>query len=285
MLATSAPNPRCSRKALYDAQRSTSPRKRRCPSIYFRSTRRVRPIAGLALPPRKQRKVGATQIQQHAAAKSRRHRRHEIVVFQPPSLPGAFGLPIQFAIKTTEPASRLNEVSTAFLAEALKSGEFMFFDTDLKFDLPQSVIEIDRDKTAQLGLTMSQVGTALGGLLGGGYVNYFSMDTRSYKVIPQVERVSRLNVEQLLNYPVATIGGVPVPLSTIAKIRSETVPETLNHFQQLNSATLSGVMSAGVSLDDALKYLQGLAARTLPRDIPSTTAAKPGSMCRNPAAS
>jgi multidrug efflux pump len=105
--------------------------------------------------------------------------------------PVPFGLPIQFAIKTTEPASRLNEVSTAFLAEALKSGEFMFFDTDLKYDQPQSVIEIDRDKTAQLGLTMSQVGTALGGLLGGGYVNYFSMDTRSYKVIPQVERVSR----------------------------------------------------------------------------------------------
>ena len=88
----------------------------------------------------------------------------------------------------------------------------MFFDTDLKYDLPQSVIEIDRDKAAQLGLTMTQVGSSLGSLLGGGYVNYFSMQTRSYKVIPQVERVSRLNVEQLLDYPIANIGGVPVPL-------------------------------------------------------------------------
>ncbi len=84
---------------------------------------------------------------------------------------------------------------------ALKSGMFMFFDTDLKYDLPQSVIEIDRDKAAQLGLTMSQVGASLGSLLGGGYVNYFSMQTRSYKVIPQVERVSRLNADQLLDYP------------------------------------------------------------------------------------
>jgi len=142
---------------------------------------------------------------------------------------------------------------------------FMFLDTDLKYDLPQSVIEIDRDKAAQLGLTMSQVGTALGSLLGGGYVNYFSMDTRSYKVIPQVQRSSRLNVQQLQNYPIANIGGVPIPLSTIATIRSETVPESLNHFQQLNAATLAGVMSPGVSLDDALKYLQGLAARTLPQ--------------------
>ena len=128
----------------------------------------------------------------------------KIAVFQPPSLPGALGLPIQFAIKTTEPPARLNEVSQEFLAEAVKSGLFMFIDTDLKFDLPQSVIEIDRDKTAQLGLTMTQVGNSLGSLLGGNYVNYFNMDTRSYKVIPQVERGSRLNVDQLMNYPVAT---------------------------------------------------------------------------------
>jgi multidrug efflux pump len=222
-------------------------------------------ITGVVLPDIKNRKLGATQLQRQLQEKIGGIAGSRIAVFQPPSLPGAFGLPVQFAIKTTEPAARLNEVSQAFLGEALKSGMFIFFDTDLKFDLPQSVIQIDRDKAAQLGLTMSQVGTALGGLLGGGYVNYFSMDTRSYKVIPQVDRVSRLNVDQLLNYPVANIGGVPVPLSTIAKIQSVTVPETLNHFQQLNAATLSGVMSPGVSQEDALKYLQGVAARTLPQ--------------------
>ena len=188
----------------------------------------------------------------------------KIVAFQPPSLPGAFGLPVQFAIKTTEPALRLNEVSRAFLDEALKSGMFIFFDTDLKYDLPQSIIEIDRDKAAQLGLTMSQVGSSLGSLLGGGYVNYFSMQTRSYKVIPQVQRVSRLNPDQLLDYPIANIDSQPVPLSTIARIRTETVPETLNHFQQLNSATLSGVQAPGVSQADALSYLRNLATRTLP---------------------
>jgi multidrug efflux pump len=141
----------------------------------------------------------------------------------------------------------------------------MFADSDLKYDAPQSVIEIDRDKAAQLGLTMNQVGSALGSLLGGGYVNYFSMQTRSYKVIPQVQRVSRLNPDQLLNYPIASIGGIPVPLSTIATIRQETVPETLNHFQQLNSATISGVTSPGVSQAAALQYLQNLAKNSLPQ--------------------
>jgi multidrug efflux pump len=264
MQAISPPDATLQRKALYDAQTFDIIKNNTHPDHIFQIDAPTQSLSGVALPSREKRKMGTNEIQQLLQQKVNGVAGQRIAVFQPPSLPGAFGLPIQFAIKTTEPASRLNEVSTAFLGEALKSGQFMFLDSDLKLDQPQSVIEIDRDKAAQVGLTLGQVGTALGGLLGGGYVNYFSMDTRSYKVIPQVERVSRLNVDQLLNYPIAMIGSVPVPLSTIATIRTETVPETLNHFQQLNSATISGVMSPGVSLEDALKYLQGLAARTLP---------------------
>ena len=90
------------------------------------------------------------------------------------------------------------------------------------------------------------------------------MQTRSYKVIPQVERISRLNPDQLLDYPIATVNGIPVPLSTIATIRQETVPETLNHFQQLNAATLAGVQPRGVAGRSA-EVFQDLAARTLPQ--------------------
>ncbi len=222
-------------------------------------------FTGLVLPPRNQRSMSATALQQQLQQKVGAIAGQRIVAFQRPSLPGAFGLPIQFVIKTTDPPLRLNDISSAFLRDALKSGQFMFLDTDLKYDLPQSVIEIDRDKAAQLNLTMSQVGSALSSLLGGGYVNYFSMDTRSYKVIPQVERLSRLNVAQLLNYPIATIAGVSIPLSSIATIRTETIPETLNRFQQQNSATIAGVMSPGVALADALNYLRDLAARDLPQ--------------------
>ena len=223
-------------------------------------------ITGLILQPWDQRKASATEIQRNEqTAMNASIAGQRIVAFQPPSLPGAFGLPMQFVIKTTDPPLRLNAVSQAFLRDAQKSGKFMFLDTDLKYDLPQSVIDIDRDKAAQLGLTMSQVGAALSSMLGGGYVNYFSMDTRSYKVIPQVQRISRLNVDQLLDYPIATVNGVSVPLSTIATIHTDTVPETLNHFQQQNSATISGVMAPGVSLGESLTYLRGLAARDLPQ--------------------
>jgi multidrug efflux pump len=105
----------------------------------------------------------------------------------------------------------------------------------------------------------------MGSLLGGGYLNYFSLDGRSYKVIPQVQRRSRLNTDQLLDYYIPTASGTPVPLSTVATIVNKTIPESLNHFQQLNEATISGVPMPGVALGDAIKYLQDLAKRTLPQ--------------------
>jgi multidrug efflux pump len=188
-----------------------------------------------------------------------------IAAFQPPPLPGSIGLPVQFVITTTDPFERLNQISQQFLQQALRSGMFIFLDCDLKIDDPQSVISIDRDKTAQLGLKMSDVGSSLAAMLGGGYVNYFSISGRSYKVIPQVQQRFRLNPQQLLDYYIRTADGSLVPLSTIASVSTRTVPESLNHFQQLNSATIQGVAMPGIAQGDALAFLQNLAARTLPQ--------------------
>jgi multidrug efflux pump len=187
----------------------------------------------------------------------------QVATALPPSLPGAFGLPIQFVIKTTQPFDQLNTVAQNFLKEAQSSGNFLFINTDLRIDQPESTVEIDREKAAQLGFRMSDVGSALASALGGGYVNYFSLSGRSYKVIPQVEQTARLNPDQLKDYYLRTTNGSTIPLSTIATIKTTTVPESLNHFQQLNSATIQGV--AFVPTGDALAYLQGLAARTLPQ--------------------
>jgi multidrug efflux pump len=263
--ATYAPDATLQQKLLFGSQAYSLVNSQPGVSTVFQIDAPGQSITGVPLVPPDQRKFSAIEFQRSLQNALNTLPGQRFAVFQQPSLPGARGLPVQFAIESTEPALRLNEVSQAFLATVAKSGMFMFIDSDMKYDAPQSVIEIDRDKAAQIGLTMSQVGSALSGLLGGGYVNYFSMQTRSYKVIPQVERVSRLNVDQLLNYPIASIGGVPIPLSTIATIRNQTVPETLNHFQQANSATLSGVPSPGVSQADALNYLKNLAARTLPQ--------------------
>ncbi len=190
----------------------------------------------------------------------------KVVSFLPPPLPGSNGaLPVQFVIGTAQPFDKLNEVATKFFQEAYASGKFIFMDNDLKIDQPQSTVKIDRDKAAALGLQMSDIGAAMGSMLGGGYLNYFSLDGRSYKVIPQVQQSSRLTTDQLLNYYIPTASGQPVPLSTVASITTKTIPESLNHFQQLNQASISGVPMPGVSMGDAIKYLQDLAKRTLPQ--------------------
>ncbi|MDR3516376.1 MAG: efflux RND transporter permease subunit [Azospirillaceae bacterium] len=224
-------------------------------------------IAGAALKPWNQRTRDATTIQRALQDEMNTIAGQKIVVFQPPSLPGSQGLPIQFVLKTTRPVAELYAQSQHFLEEAQKSGLFMFLDSDLKLDLPQYKVVFDRDKLAQLGLSMQDVGGALGNMLGGNYVNYFSLGSRSYKVIPQVQQRSRLTVQQLLDYQVAVVNGVPVPLSAVARVEQQTVPETLNHFQQINAATISGVAAPGVAQGDALAYLKDLAARTLSDDI------------------
>ena len=111
---------------------------------------------------------------------------------------------------------------------------------------------------------MNDIGGSLSAMLGGGYVNYFSLGGRSYKVIPQVDQPSRLNADQLNHYYIRTSGGASIPLSTLITIKNETVPESLNHFQQLNAATLQGVAFPGVASGDALAYLKKLAATNLP---------------------
>jgi multidrug efflux pump len=179
-------------------------------------------------------------------------------------LPGARGLPIQFVIQTTEPFERLNDIADGYLQAAQASGRFIFLTNDLKYDLPQAEVVIDRNLAAQLGLSMKDVGSALGAMLGGGYVNYFSLSGRSYKVIPQVQQRSRLNAAQLSGYYLRTATGQSVPLSTIAHIVTKTVPESLNHFQQQNAATISGVAVPGVSQGEALDFMRDLAQRTLP---------------------
>ena len=224
-------------------------------------------ISGVTLKPWDERARSATVIQRGLQNELSTVAGERVVAFLPPALPGAQGLPIQYVLKSTRPISELYPMAQKFLADATATGLFLFVDSDLKLDAPQEVIEIDRDKAAQLGLSMSEVGSALGGLLGGAYTNYFSLGSRSYKVISQVQQRSRLTMDQVMRYQIATVNGVPVPISAIASVRQETVPESITHFQQQNSATISGVPALGVSQADAFQALQDIAAHTLPSDV------------------
>ena len=183
----------------------------------------------------------------------------------PPALPGGGDFPVEFVIASTAEPEEILKLAEQLQAKAAQSGMFAFPpNIDTKVDLPEAEVKINRDKVADLGLDMQQVGADLGVMFGGGYVNRFNISGRSYRVIPQIERVERLNPDQLENIYVTGPEGKLVALSTIADIEHKTVPRSLNRFQQLNAVKLSGV--AIQPLDDALTFLEEEAAKILPEN-------------------
>jgi multidrug efflux pump len=186
-------------------------------------------------------------------------------VFQPPPLPGPGGFGVQFVIQTTQSFQQLNEVVDNIKQAALDSHEFVYLDSDLKYDQPQTEIVVDRDKVASFGLTMRDVGSALTSMVGGGYVNYFSLSGRAYEVIPQVEQKFRLNADQLKNYYINTSTGSSIPLGTIAHLENHVTPESLNHFQQQNAATITAIPYPGTTTGDAIAALRQIADKSMPQ--------------------
>src|SRR5579863_87161 len=230
--------------------------------MMFQITTPGQGFGGMVFKPWEQRKRSAHALQQVLQEAWSKVAGGQVFVFALPSLPGAQGAPIQVVINTTEPFQNLNEVAQAVLKKVRDSGKFWFVDTDLKIDKPQSTVVVDRDLVSTLGMTQQDVGSALGAALGGGYVNYFSIGGRSYKVIPQVLQADRLNPDQVLDYYVRAPNGSVISASTVATLKSEVVPQSINRFQQLNSATISG--ASGMSQGEALQFLSDTLSEVAP---------------------
>ncbi len=189
----------------------------------------------------------------------------QLIATTPPPLPGGSDFPVEMVIASTAEPSELLGYAQQLVGAAFQSGVFMYADTDLKYDQPQAEVVFDRDKVASLGLNLQQVGADLGTMIGGNYVNRFSIQGRSYKVIPQVKRDARLNPDQLKDYYVTGPKGNLVQVDTFAKIKTTVEPRQLNRFQQLNSAKIQGVIPPGITIDTALKALEKKAAEILPK--------------------
>ncbi len=222
-------------------------------------------FSGMVTKPWSERKRSTEQILADVSGKLSSVPGVRIIPTTPAPLPGSGNFPVEFVIASTAEPRELLEFANQIVAKAFQSGIFMFADTDLKFDQPQTEVVFDRDKVASLGLNLQQVGLDLGTMLGGDYVNRFSIEGRSYKVIPQVTRVQRLNADQLKDFYVSGPNGKLVQLSTFATLKNTTEPRAIYRFQQLNSVKIQAATAPGVTLDQALKVLEGEAARILPK--------------------
>jgi multidrug efflux pump len=221
-------------------------------------------IAGMLLKPWDERKRSTNQLKQPVQNELSKIEGVNAFAFNLPALPGGpGGLPIQMVINTVGSFQSVYEEMVKLKAEAQKSGLFIVSDSDLDFNQPVVRVSVDRSKANDLGVTMQSVGNTLAVMLGGNYINRFNLEGRSYQVIPQVPRGMRISQDSLANYYVPTATGQQVPLSTLVKVETGTNPNALSHFNQLNSATFQAVPMPGVTVGQAVDFLES-AAKKLP---------------------
>ncbi len=221
-------------------------------------------FSGMVVKPWGERKRNVFEIMPEVQQKLQKLPGVRIFPVTPPALPGGGDFPVEFVLASTAETEQILEFADQLRMKAMTSGMFAFPPLiDVKIDQPQSEFIIDRDKVAMLGLSLEQIGSDLAGMVGGNFVNRFDISGRSYKVIPQIRRLDRLNPDQLENIYVTGPSGGLVKLSTIAGLRESVVPRSLNRFQQLNAVKLSGV--AVRPLDEALTFLEDEAAKILPK--------------------
>ncbi|MFO0829297.1 MAG: efflux RND transporter permease subunit [Phycisphaerales bacterium] len=182
----------------------------------------------------------------------------------PPPLPGAGQFDVEMVITSSDQPEQMAEISNQLVGAAFGSGKFLFADSDLKIDLPQTRLVIDREKVADMGLDLATVGRDLAVMLAGGYVNRFNLDGRSYKVIPQVKDEGRSTADRLLQMKVRTAQGGLASVGAFVKLETVAAPRTLNRFQQKNSVKISGGVARGVTKEEALRALEAAARQILP---------------------
>ena len=221
-------------------------------------------IGGFLLKPWDERERTQMELLREVQGKLNQITGLQIFGFNLPALPGTGdGLPFQFVINTPNDYESLLQVAERVKQEAMATGKFAFLNVDLAFDKPEVVVEIDREKAAQMGVSMQDLGSTLAILLGEGEINRFTIDGRSYKVIAQVERAYRDNPRWLNKYHVKNESGQMVPLATLISISDRARPTRLKQFQQLNSAIIEGVPI--VSMGDAVETMQTIAKAQAPR--------------------
>src|SRR5205085_299210 len=215
-------------------------------------------IAGTILKPWDERSRSAAVIKPELQGKVGAVEGMQAFVFSLPPLPGSIGgLPVQMVLTSTGGGfAPLYEQMEKLKAAARKSGLFMVVDSDLAFNQPTIRVDIDRNKANELGVTMQAIGDTLALMVGENYVNRFNLGGRSYEVIPQVPRTGRPSQDTLTQYYVTSAAGQPVPLSNLVKVSTKTAPNALTRYNQLNSATFQAVPMPGVTMGQAVDFLE-----------------------------
>lgn len=172
------------------------------------------------------------------------------------------GLPVQFVLQNLD-LDKLREAIPRFLAEARKDKTFANVDVNLKFNKPEVQLSIDRIKEKDLGLSSTDVLSAVQSAYAGGRLAYFIMNGEQYYVITQVERADRDQPADITNLYVKNSRGDQIPLSAVVHLQESSSPSTLFHFNRFKAATISASLAEGKTIGDGVQAMQSISAKVL----------------------
>ena len=185
--------------------------------------------------------------------------------FNPPSLSGGFGQPVAYVLKA-DSYEQLSQSVALMMAEAQKLGYLINMDSDLKLNKPQIEIQIDRDRAAELGVSVADIGNTLQVLLGSAKVTRFKRGTHQYDVVLQLPKADRSSPDMINDLYVHGPNGL-VQLASVVKVQEKVSPRELNHFNRVRAATISASLAPGVTIGQALADLDKIAKRVLPPGV------------------
>ncbi|MGB6114529.1 MAG: efflux RND transporter permease subunit, partial [Comamonas sp.] len=186
----------------------------------------------------------------------------------PPSLgQSSRSQPVQFVIQTSGTYDELEHYVETFLSKVRDNQGFVFPDTDLHLDKPQIDIQVNRDKVIDAGIDVATVGRTLETFLGGRKITRFEQNGKQYDVIVQVGDEDRRTPNDISGIYVRSATGEMVQLSNLVDVHETIAPDSLNHFNQFRSATITANLAPGYSMGEALAFMQKVAKDVLPATV------------------
>lgn len=182
----------------------------------------------------------------------------------PSALPTAGNFDVELVVIGSDEPVDMLPYARELVDAAMATGMFLYADTDLRIDLPQGRLILDRDRVADLGLDLTEVGRQLSVYLSANFVNRFDLEGRAYRVIPALEDAERPDPGAVLDLKLRTPSGALVPVSALATLEREVGPRVLAKFQQNNAFRVTGAVVPGVTKGQALTALEEAAREILP---------------------
>jgi multidrug efflux pump len=183
----------------------------------------------------------------------------------PPSLGQGFReRPINYVIVTSDSYQNLSRVVRQFQDELAKHPGFVQVDTDLRLNKPEIRMDVDRERAADMGVSVDVIARTVETMLGGRVVTRYKRDGEQYDVVVQTVSGDRSAPEDIDGLFVRGRGEAMIPLASLVTLREVVVPRELNHFGQRRSASITANLSPELALGDALKVMDGIAAEIMP---------------------